>query len=294
LIACDLGSNTLRAVEISCDTLERVREFERIVKTAEGVESDGKISEAAVNRVIAAVLACREEFDLSNGYRAVTTAALRYAKNGEEVAERIYAETGVRFEIIDGEQEAELTQIGVENRLRKLGIPDDDYLLLDLGGGSSEVVIKKGAKVIRRSFSVGIVTLVEKYGMSQIEAGIVEACRPIRDFAKSLNLKPARFVGSSGTPTTIAAFVQGIDYAHYDYRKINGYTLDLDTMGRALEELLAFPPQERERWVGVGREDLIIAGVKLLMEIAASFGFDRIVVVDDGLREGVGILACQS
>ncbi len=293
MIACDLGSNTLRAVEIDCDSLERIREFERIVKTAEGIETDGNISEAAIARVIAAIEACKKEFDFQKGYRAVSTAALRYARNGQEVAARILQQTGIAFEIIDAEEEAMLTRTGVENRLRQLGISDQSYLLLDLGGGSSEIVVRTGKSVISESFAVGIVTLVEKYGLDEIEKGIAQVCAPIRAFAATLSVRPEIFVGSSGTPTTIAAFLQGIDYAHYDYRKINGYRLRVEAMHEALQRLLAMDQEERTRWVGVGRDDLIIAGVKLLIAIVESFGFEEIVVIDDGLREGVGILACR-
>ncbi|HHD83748.1 MAG TPA: phosphatase, partial [Campylobacteraceae bacterium] len=219
MIACDLGSNTLRAVELDCQTLERVREFEKIVKSAEGIKTDGNISDAAVRRVIDAIKACKKVFDFSQGYHAVTTAALRQAKNGLEVARKIEEETGIRFQIIAGEREAEFTRLGVENRLEKLGLERDSYLLLDLGGGSSEVVVKKGEQIITKSFPVGIVTLVEKYGMEEIEEGIRQECQSIVMFAAALDEKPSCFVGSSGTPTTIAAFLQGIDYAHYDYRK---------------------------------------------------------------------------
>jgi exopolyphosphatase/guanosine-5'-triphosphate,3'-diphosphate pyrophosphatase len=294
MIACDLGSNTLRAVEIDCETKERVREFERIVKTAEGIETDGYIAEAAIKRVIDAVTACKSAFDFSQGYAAVATAALRMAKNGETVAGRIYDETGIRFQIIDGKKEAEYTRLGVENRLLKLGLSTDSYLLLDLGGGSSEIVVKKGEKVDSKSFDVGIVTAVEKYGLKNLREGVKEICRPIETYAKSFAQKPDLFIGSSGTPTTIAAFLQGIDYAHYDYRKINGFRLSLKMMEDALEKLLALDPESRMRWVGVGRDDLIIAGVRLLMEIVRSFGFDEIIVVDDGLREGVGLSLCKS
>ncbi len=293
MIACDLGSNTLRVVEISCDTKERQKEFERIVKTAEGIETDGNISEAAVKRVIEAIKACQKEFDFSQGYKAVTTAAIRYAKNGQDVVKKIFDETGVGFEVIDGEEEATYTRIGVENRLQKLGLDTNSYILLDLGGGSSEVVVKQGKELLSKSFPVGIVTMVEKYGLEDLERGIAQSCRPIGEFAKEIAFKPAYFVGSSGTPTTIAAFVQGMDYAHYDPYKVNGFKLSLETMQKALDALLGLSKAERERWVGVGRDDLIIAGVKILMEIVTLFGYQEIVVIDDGLREGVGISECS-
>ncbi len=293
MIACDLGSNTLRVVRMDCVRLERVEEFERIVKTAEGIETDGCISKAAQVRVIDAVKACRERFDFSEGYKAVATAAIRFAQNGGEVLEGIAAHTGIVFEVIDGEQEAEYTRAGVENRMQKLGYDISSYVLLDLGGGSSEVIVRNGERSFSKSFSVGIVTMVEKYGLERLEEGISQMRDEIGKFARTLDFKPSVFIGASGTPTTIAAFCQGMDYAHYDYRKVNGFRLTLQQMEEALKRLLALPGAERERWVGVGRDDLIIAGVKILMEIIRCFGFEEILVIDDGLREGVAITECK-
>ena len=293
MIACDLGSNTLRAVENDCRTKERIREFEKIVKTAEGIERDGNISQDAMQRVVDAVKACQKKFDFSDGYSAVTTAAVRYAENGRDLVRRVYEETGILFEIIDGEKEAEFTRLGVENRLEKLEMQTNSYVLLDLGGGSSEIVVKKGTHILSQSFPVGIVTMVEKYGLAELEKGIASSCQDLALFAGKIEHKPDYFVGSSGTPTTIAAFSQGMDYAHYDYRKINGYHLSLEKMEEALQKLLVLDKVSRQRWVGVGRDDLIIAGVKILMEIVRIFGYEEIIVIDDGLREGVGLSKCK-
>lgn len=294
MIACDLGSNTFRVVQIDCETKERIKEFEKIVKTAEGVDRTGIICDAAVKRVIAAILEAKKIFDFDlEGYVAVATAALRLAKNAQKVIDQIYEKTNIRFKVIDGKEEAEYTRIGVENRLQKSGLSDSSYVLLDLGGGSCEVILKDNSVTHSRSFDVGIVTMVEKYGLSDIDRGIIERCEPIKIYAQNLADKPAYFIGASGTPTTIASFLQGMDYAHYDFRKVNGFRLSVDDMKKALDGLLALDIEQRVRWVGVGRDDLIIAGVKILIYIVMLFGFKELVVVDDGLREGVGLSYCK-
>ncbi len=293
MIACDLGSNTLRVVEIDCESKERICEFERIVKTAEGIATYGVISDMAIERVITAIMEAKNIFDFEkDGYKAVATAALRKAKNSKKVIDRIYKSTQIQFDIIDSNQEALYTSKGVENRLEKSGLDTKSYILLDLGGGSCEVIVKEQTDIKVKSFDVGIVTIVEKYSLEDIDRGIEIECEPIKKYATSLNTKPSCFIGASGTPTTIASFLQGMDYEHYDYTKINGYHLKTSDMQQALKRLLELDPKERVRYVGVGRDDLVIAGVKLLLYIVEIFKFNQIIVIDDGLREGVGLSEC--
>ncbi len=101
------------------------------------------------------------------------------------------------------------------------------------------------------------------------------------------------FVATAGTPTTIAAFKQGLDYAHYDVEKVNGTVLSLQDLDEALERLLSMNTKERERWVGVGRDDLIVAGVLIVKSIMIAAGFKTMLVIDDGLREGLALQKCQ-
>lgn len=291
MIACDLGSNTFRVVQIDCESTERIKEFEKIVKTAEGIAGTGLISESAMQRVIEAIHEAKAEFDLTDA-RAVATAAMRKAANRTDVLRRIYEETGLEFEIIDAAKEAYFTKIAVKNRLRLASMESNSFLLMDLGGGSTELIFED----FDQSFQVGIVTIVDQYSLEGIYEGIKKEFLPIQSYAKEIYTKidkPDTFIATAGTPTTIAAFLQGMDYAHYDYKKINGTMITLEEMQRALDRLLAMPTVERVRWVGVGRDDLIIAGIVMFSEIVRIFGFEKVLVIDDGLREGVALDMCR-
>jgi len=281
LIACDLGSNTFRVVDVDCDTKERVKEFEKIVRTAENLALTGKISDNAIKRVINAIQEAKESFDLTSA-KAVATAAMRQAENSDEVLKKIYDATGLNIEIIDGEKEAFYVKKAVESY-----VDDDDYIIMDLGGGSTELILKDRAI----SFDVGIVTMVDKYSLSGIKEGIKKEFEPIAHFSKSIK-KPKTFIATSGTPTTIASFLKGMDYEHYDYKKINATILTISDLDNSLEQLLTMSVDERTRWVGVGRDDLIIAGVLMFREIVDIFGFYEVLVIDDGLREGVALSMC--
>jgi exopolyphosphatase/guanosine-5'-triphosphate,3'-diphosphate pyrophosphatase len=280
MIACDLGSNTFRVVEIDCQTKQRVKEFEKIVRTAENLAHSGMITDKAVDRVIKAIKEAKESFDLSSA-KAVATAAMRKASNSDEVLRKILKETGLKIEVIDGKKEAFYVKKAVKQYV------DDDCIIMDLGGASTEFILEKEDI----SFDVGIVIMVDKYSLSGIKEGIKEEFKSISEFAKKIK-KPKTFVATSGTPTTIASLLKGMDYEHYDYKKINGSILTISDLDNSLKQLLAMSEAERIRWVGVGRDDLIIAGVLMFKEIVEIFGFYEILVIDDGLREGLALSMC--
>jgi exopolyphosphatase/guanosine-5'-triphosphate,3'-diphosphate pyrophosphatase len=292
MIACDLGSNTLRIVQLDCQSGRRIKEFERMVKTADKLYQTGIISNDAIERILYALKEAQEEIDFKNDeVHAVTTAAMRLAKNKHEVLARIKKESGVDFIMIEAKQEAYLTRLAVAWRLAKLHY-HDSFMLMDLGGASTEITIEKASC----SFDVGIVTMAQKYEQDGVKQHLDEELSMIKRYIQQCyqsSGKPTLFVATAGTPTTIAAFMQGLDYAHYDVEKVNGTKLDLETLDNALKRLLSFSIKEREKWVGVGRDALIIAGVEMVKYILISAGFKEMLVIDDGLREGLALQKCQ-
>ena len=289
MIGCDLGSNTFRVVEINCKTKERIKEFEQIVKTAQDLYDSKTISKEAISRVIDAIKEADKIFDFKNKkVAAVATAALRIAKNSKDVLEIIKKETGLEFKIIDANDEAKYTQVAVEQRLRKENILHDNYLLIDIGGASTEVVLKNNSNTHLKSFDIGIVTMSEKYN-NQKE--MLKELTVIKEFIQNFK-KPNILVASGGTATTLAAFSKGMDYKHYDYKRVNATMLDINQIDKCLKKLLDMDIKNREKWVGVSRDKLIIVGILLLKNIIKICNFKEIVVIDDSLREGVAISEC--
>ena len=140
MIAIDLGSNTLRVTKLDCQSGNFIANFEKIVKTADMLKSTGVIHHEAVDRVIYAIKEAKKKIDFSAGsVKAVTTEALRRAENSTAVLERIEKETGVDFRVIDGEEEARLTLLAVKYRLSKLHFASKSFVLVDIGGGSTEL-----------------------------------------------------------------------------------------------------------------------------------------------------------
>ncbi len=299
VIAIDLGSNTLRITKLDCTTGKFVAEFEKIVKTADMLGSTGVIHHEAADRVIYAIKKAKKQIDFSNAVvKAVTTEAIRQALNRDEVLDRIAKETGVRFEIISGEEEAELTLLAVKNRLERLHHAAKDFVLVDIGGGSTELIFYYGEETFSKSFPVGIVTTAQQYGtLEDIENALPREMFDMQMFCAEVYATKGRteaFIATAGTPTTVAAMKLGLNYETYDAKKVNGTSLKVEELDFYLKKLLAMPFEERETTVGTGRSDLIAAGILIFREIFRIVEFENCIVIDDGLREGVALKACAN
>ncbi|HEY9190467.1 MAG TPA: phosphatase [Sulfurovum sp.] len=298
MIAIDLGSNTLRVLRYDCATGEHLGEYEKVVKTADGLAQHGTIGEEAIARVISAIQEAQEVMDFSSArVKAVTTEALRRAANAEEVLSRIKRETGIAFEVISGDTEARLTLMGAKHRLSKLHYASDTFVLIDIGGGSTELIFHYPDEMIAKSFPVGIVTIAQTYkDLENIENALPEVMLDMQMFCAEVYAtrgKVHSFVATSGTPTTVSAMKLGQTYATYDASKINGTVLQVSELDFFLKKLLSLPFDERERAVGTGRSDLIAAGILIYKHLYKLLAFESCVVIDDGLREGLALEACK-
>lgn len=286
MIAIDLGSNTIRFIEF--DGVYWGKSFEKIVRTAENLHQTHCIGENAVRRIIDAINEAKQKLDFSAqtiiGY---TTAAMRLAVNAEEVIAIIAESTGIVFKIINGEQEAILTLKAVRNRLGLLNIEPSNFLLADIGGGSTELTRYRDTEVETVSLNFGIVTLSE----AGAEESLLE--EKIRSFKiavqEQITAQSTTLVLTAGTPTTIAAYLNGMNYHSYDPQKINGYHLSLSDCYKVYDALLKMDESNRAYYVGVGRESLIIAGILMVTAIYEALGCEEAIIIDDGLREGIAL-----
>ncbi len=299
MIAIDLGSNSFRCIEYDCDTKQFGLSFERIVKTADKMHETAKISDGAVDRVISALTEADRVLDFRAHFvKAVTTQAMRMAGNSDDVVARIEAETGIGFEIISSNDEAYYTLVAVEARLQALSIESSHFVLIDVGGGSTEIIFYREGKMESQSFPIGIVTTAqicdEEMDIHQyLDEQFKGLVRYVANYYATTG-RPSSFVATAGTPTTMAAYLLGMNYQNYDVEKINGYTLTLAGTQLALDGLMALTEEKRAEIVGVGRESLILAGIVIVQKLYAVLGFDEAIVIDDGVREGVAIDYCRN
>jgi exopolyphosphatase/guanosine-5'-triphosphate,3'-diphosphate pyrophosphatase len=299
MIAIDLGSNTLRVVQLDCKSGKHIAQYEKIVKTADGLAQYGFINDEAISKVILALKEAQKQIDFtSDTVKAVTTEAIRRASNSDEVLLQIEKETGVVFEIISGEEEARLTLLAVKHRLTKLQYASDTFVLVDIGGGSTELIFHYRNETISKSFPVGIVTIAQSYeNLDTIQKALAKEMLEMQMFCSEVYATKGKvnaFVATAGIPTTVAAMKLGQTYATYDAKKVNGTSLEMKELDFYLKKLLSLPFEEREIAVGTGRSDLIAAGILIFKQLYSIVEFDACVVIDDGLREGVALEECSS
>jgi exopolyphosphatase/guanosine-5'-triphosphate,3'-diphosphate pyrophosphatase len=300
--ALDLGTNNCRLL-IACPTQDGFRvvdSFSRIIRLGEGVSATGCISEAAIERAIAALSICRDKIQSRKAkrLRLIATEACRAASNAERFRNRVAAETGIELEVIDRETEAALAVIGCSPLVDPRG---RGAILFDIGGGSTELVrIERdregGPPQIKAwmSIPVGVVTLAERHGGHDITpesyaAMIAEVTAHLATFAAAhgFNLYGMHLLGTSGTVTTLAGLHLGL--ARYDRRKVDGLWMNDIEITQAIARLCGMDYQRRvaNGCIGVERADLVLAGCAILDAIRQAFPLPRLRVADRGLREGM-------
>jgi len=294
VIAIDLGSNTLRVLKYDCKNQKRVAEYEKIVRTANSLNSKGIIDNQAIKRILEGLYEAKAQIDFGNcKIEAVATEAMRVAKNSQEVLELIKSKSEIEFTVISPEIEAKLTLEAVKNRLNTLGLKHD-FTLVDIGGGSTELSFYKNNKIITKSFKLGIVTVVnEAKKLEDIKELVKNKTKEIKEFAKKYLEQELIFVATAGTPTTVAAMKLGMVYQTYNPNRINGAKLEINELNYYLDKLLKMNKKEKEIAVGVGRDDLIVAGIIIFKEIYKILNKQEAIIIDDGLREGVALSMCK-
>ncbi len=293
----DIGSNSLRVARIECQSLELVGQYEKVVRTAEEIEKTKRIGQEALDRIVAALEEAKERIGFDELAKAVATAAFRMAQNSKEAVEYIKEHSGVEVEIIDEAKESYYSAKGVEYGLHRHGIDSQKFLLVDIGGGSTEVIVKHRNELIFQSFPIGILTTIQKYHTKeQIVFGIRRELGQVKEFLNDIYEtfgKPKILVGTGGTPSTVAALKLGMVYETYDAWRVSGTTIDMQDIQKAYKRLILLDPKERSKLVGIGREDAIIAGLVILEEILRISGYKEMIVSDEGVREGVALDLCE-
>jgi exopolyphosphatase/guanosine-5'-triphosphate,3'-diphosphate pyrophosphatase len=302
--ALDLGTNNCRLL-IACptgDSFRVVDSFSRIIRLGEGISATGCISDAAIERAIAALSICRDKIQSRKArrLRLIATEACRAASNASGFRDRVAAETGIHLEVIDRETEAGLAVIGCSPLLDPRG---RGAILFDIGGGSTELVrierdpAEKHCEPLIKawmSIPLGVVTLAEQFGGRDVTRDlyarmVTEVARHIALFAAEhgRNIEGMHLLGTSGTVTTLAGL--HLNLARYDRRRIDGIWMDDADVSLTIERLLAMSYQQRanNNCISVERADLVLAGCAILDAIRQAFPLPRLRVADRGLREGM-------
>jgi exopolyphosphatase / guanosine-5'-triphosphate,3'-diphosphate pyrophosphatase len=302
--ALDLGTNNCRLL-VACpsgDGFRVVDSFSRIIRLGEGISANGYISEAAIERAIAALSICRDKIQSNKAkrLRLIATEACRAASNADGFRERVAAETGIRLEVIDRETEAALAVIGCSPLLDPQG---RGAILFDIGGGSTELVRierdpnqQNASPRIKAWMSIplGVVTLAEHFGGRDVTPQsyalmVAEVAKHVAPFAAEhgVDLADMHLLGTSGTVTTLAGV--HLNLARYDRRRVDGIWMNNTDITAIIARLLGMSYRERaeNNCISAERADLVLAGCAILDAIRNAFPLPRLRVADRGLREGM-------
>lgn len=300
----DIGTNTLRLLVAEFTPghaymgYRKLRSERHITRLGEDISSTDRLNTAAIDRTLSVLrrfAGICSEYPL-NGIYAVATSAVREASNGPDFIKMVKAETGLDIDVISGDEEARLTMLGISAGLDLKG---RDFLLMDIGGGSTEFIFSsRGDNISTVSTDMGVVRFTERYLKSdppvkeeidKLETAIEERLNTLLSFKDLCHDSDAGLVGTAGTVTTLAAIEQKMTI--YDPGKINGYKISKAGIENIRMQLVPMTTKMRRTVPGIeeGREDLIVAGVVVVDKVMEHYGFKEIIVSDSGLREGLVI-----
>ena len=294
-----MGTNSTRL--LVADVADgRVHEIERrstVTRLGRGVDTSGQLSAEAIEDVcsiVAEYKAIYEELGVER-VSAIATSAVRDARNGSMFLAELRERFALDAEILDGAEEARLTYVGASAERP----PTPKTLVVDIGGGSTELVIGDGPDVgFYASLQAGTVRHTERY-ISHDPPEAAELERLAKDVESLIGaalegaaLAQANLgIGVAGTPTSLAAIDQGLD--PYDPELVHGSHLSLEAIQTMCSRLAAMPLTERLEVVGLhrGRAPTIVAGVVILIQVMRAFGLSEIEVSEHDILWGAALAA---
>jgi exopolyphosphatase/guanosine-5'-triphosphate,3'-diphosphate pyrophosphatase len=276
--AVDLGTNSTRLLVADANgTLAEVVRRLTITRLGEGVDARHKLLPLPIARVRNVLSEYRRELEALGAERTlcIGTSAVRDAENGEAFLGEIEWSYGFTTRLLTGEEEAALT-------LRGIGAVEPGTLVVDIGGGSTELQVV--GTDVRVSLDIGCVRLTERFG---------EDVDAVRDHVRGLlpEADADRAVGVAGTVTTVAALDLGLD--EYDPERIHGHLISSDAANEQLARLAAMTVEARAEIVEPGRASVIVAGAAILAEILAFYDLAGIEASERDILHGAALAAAE-
>jgi len=269
--AVDLGTNTTRLLvaDVVDGRVEELHRESRITRLGEGVDKRGRLLPLPIARVRNVLADYRRTLESLGAERtlAAATSAVRDAENGEAFLGEVEWSYGFVTQLLSGDEEAELTRRGVD--------PPSGTLVLDIGGGSTELVLDD----FHVSLPMGSVRFTERYG---------DELPSLKREATVLlpNLSPEHAIGVAGTVTQLAAF---------DTENVHGYELSRARAREQLERLAGMSVAERRGLPRMEpeRAPVIVAGAAILVAVLDAYALDAIEVSEHDLLDGVALVAAE-
>ena len=291
----DVGTNSTRLLvaDVAGGRVSPLERRSTVTRLGRGVDLSGHLSAEAIEDVCAAIgeyIGVIEERE-AEAIDAIATSAVRDADNGSAFIAELRERFALSARVLDGEEEARLTYLGATSE----DLPTEPTLVVDIGGGSTELIVGSGREVsFHDSLQVGVVRHTERHVNSDPPtAGELEALaadvRGSIEESVGAGVEARRGIAVAGTPTSLAAVEMELE--PYDPSKVHGHLLVLPSIQRMLSRLASVPLAERVEIPGLhpDRAPTIVAGVVVLVEAMRAFGLERITVSEHDILYGTAL-----
>ena len=291
LASIDLGSNSTRLLiaEVNDQGLNVLTRMHIVTKMSEKIEQTGVISTEAFKRVNSALRNFKKlliENDVDDVF-VVGTAALRDAKNSDEIIQNIRRKYEFEVEVLSGHEEGITTSIGVLHFMQNT----ENFLIIDIGGRSTEFIYEFENKIISKSLNLGVVTLSEKY-FSNLPIGqelIDEAKLKIETELSQLDIKDKKnVIGVSGTALSLASIF--LDQQNFNEEELHEIKIDTDNVQEINKRILKMTEAEiitKFRGIDPKRASTITSGIFLLEIILSHYSNSPIIISKNDILEGL-------
>ncbi|HEX2095752.1 MAG TPA: Ppx/GppA phosphatase family protein [Solirubrobacterales bacterium] len=293
----DVGSNSTRLLiaDVADGEVAKLERQSRVTRLGRGVDLTGQLAAEAIEATCEAIghyAALCERFEVS-ATATIATSAVRDASNGDAFVAELRERFALTARVLDGAEEARLTYLGATHERA----PSEPTLVLDIGGGSTELIVGHGSRIdFEHSMQVGVVRHTERHisgdpptaaeleGLAADVRGSIEAAVPPEQAERV-----AAGIAVAGTPTSLAAVE--LELEPYDPERVHGHVLSLDSIQRLLSVFASRPLPARKEIPGLheDRAPTIIAGVVILVEVMRAFRLSQIRVAEHDILYGAAL-----
>jgi exopolyphosphatase/guanosine-5'-triphosphate,3'-diphosphate pyrophosphatase len=296
LAAVDCGTNSTRLLVVGPAGDVRAREM-TITRLGQGVDASHRLEAEAMERTFTVLRVYRAIMEDEGVRRArlVATSAVRDATNGDGFLLAATEIVGAPAELLSGQEEGRLSYAGATG---DLPAEDATVVVLDIGGGSTEIVTKPGGEILAVSLDIGCVRLTERFlhGDPPTAAEVAAAVEAIGTELNRATVaipvlvdggRPLRLVGLAGTVSSLAGLELGL--VDYDRERVHHVVLTVESVARWCDVLGAEPGAERGRRPGLppGRQDVIVGGALVLREVMRRFHLPECIVSEADILDGL-------
>jgi exopolyphosphatase/guanosine-5'-triphosphate,3'-diphosphate pyrophosphatase len=295
----DIGTNSTRLLvaDVREGGVEELDRRSHVTRLGEGVDATGRLADAAQERVLATLEEYAESIEHHGCERrvAVLTSAVRDAGNGNAFADTVRERFGLDARTLSGDEEARLTYLGAT--AARDGADDTPLLVVDIGGGSTELVTGTGGELdFHVSTQTGVVRHGERFlhGDPPAREDVEALARDVRAVFEEAVPQAVRervqaAVAVAGTATSVAAIDAGVE--PYDPARVEGHVVGAYRLAEISDTLAALPLEERRAVPGLhpDRAPTIVAGTVLLAQVLEAFGLDRFEASERDILWGVAI-----